>query len=84
MARECFNINLICFIWFRYVNDTMRGLRSFPVRRPSKAFEDRPDVYPFDNKPNKLEEILGRPEAPARNTRKTKRNHVKSLGEEVC
>ncbi|KAH0999523.1 hypothetical protein HUJ04_001394, partial [Dendroctonus ponderosae] len=67
----------------RYVNDTMRGLRSFPVRRPSKAFEDRPDVYPFDNKPNKLEEILGRPEAPARNTRKTKRNHVKSLGEEV-
>ncbi|KAL1505209.1 hypothetical protein ABEB36_004823 [Hypothenemus hampei] len=67
----------------RYVNDTMRGLKSFPVRRPSKAYEDRPDVYPYDNKPNKLEEILGRPEAPVRNIRKTKRNHVKSLGEEV-
>ncbi|CAH1131340.1 unnamed protein product [Ceutorhynchus assimilis] len=67
----------------RYVNDNMRGLRSFPVRRPSKAYEDRPDVYPFDNKPNKTEEILGRPEAPVRSTRKSKRGHVKSLGEEV-
>lgn len=68
----------------RYVNDTMKGMaRNFPVRRPSRAFEDRPDVYPFDNTPNKLEEILGRPEAPARNIRKSKRGHVKSLGEEV-
>ncbi|XP_050309561.1 unconventional myosin-IXa-like isoform X2 [Anthonomus grandis grandis] len=71
----------------RFVNDNLRGLRSFPVRRPSKAYDDRPDpIYPFDNTPNKLEEILGppaRPEAPIRNTRKrdAKRIHVKSLGE---
>ncbi|XP_066140696.1 unconventional myosin-IXb-like isoform X2 [Euwallacea fornicatus] len=68
----------------RHVNDTMRSSRNFPVRRPSKAYDDRPDpIYPFDHTPNKLEEILGRPEAPVRSTRKSKRNHVKSLGEEV-
>ncbi|KAJ8918892.1 hypothetical protein NQ315_016794 [Exocentrus adspersus] len=62
-------------------------LRSLqPVRRPARekpGLDERPDVYPFDHTPNKLEEILGRPEAPIRNTRKSKRSHVKSLGEEV-
>ncbi|XP_076251183.1 unconventional myosin-IXb-like isoform X1 [Rhynchophorus ferrugineus] len=68
---------------FRGTDNTKGLVRSFPPRRPSKGFEDRPDVYPFDNTPNKLEQILGRPEAPARNIRKSKRGHVKSLGEEV-
>lgn len=57
-----------------------------PVRRPAREkplSDDRPDVYPYDQTPNKLEQILGRPEAPIRNTRKSKRGHVKSLGEEV-
>lgn len=57
------------------------------LRRPSKVTDDWSaegyEIYPYDNTPNKLEEILGRPEAPIRNIRKTKRNHVKSLGEEV-
>ncbi|XP_056644974.1 unconventional myosin-IXa-like isoform X3 [Diorhabda sublineata] len=63
-----------------------KPLRSYqPVRRPREKFlpDDRPDVYPYDQTPNKLEQILGRPEAPIRNTRKSKRGHVKSLGEEV-
>ncbi|KAJ8929131.1 hypothetical protein NQ314_018216 [Rhamnusium bicolor] len=71
---------------FRYVNDG-KNLRSYhPVRRPNRdkpGSDDRPDVYPYDQTPNKLEQILGRPEAPIRNTRKSKRSHVKSLGEEV-
>ncbi|KAJ8975586.1 hypothetical protein NQ317_000015, partial [Molorchus minor] len=71
---------------FRYPNDG-KNLRSYhPVRRPNReksALDDRPDVYPFDQTPNKLEQILGRPEAPIRITRKSKRSHVKSLGEEV-
>ncbi|XP_060525524.1 unconventional myosin-IXa-like isoform X2 [Cylas formicarius] len=58
-------------------------LRNFPIRRPHRYSDDRPDVYPYDSAPNKLEEILGRPEAPVRSTRKSKRGHVKSLGEEV-
>ncbi|XP_030757921.1 unconventional myosin-IXa-like isoform X2 [Sitophilus oryzae] len=58
-------------------------VRGFPARRLSRAYEDRPDVYPCDNTPSKLEQILGRPEAPVRSTRKSKRGHVKSLGEEV-
>ncbi|KAG5896314.1 hypothetical protein JTB14_030518 [Gonioctena quinquepunctata] len=69
----------------RYVE--VKNLRSYqPVRRPNREkymVDDRPDVYPYDQTPNKLEQILGRPEAPLRNTRKSKRGHVKSLGEEV-
>nr|XP_023020766.1 unconventional myosin-IXa-like [Leptinotarsa decemlineata] len=65
----------------------VKNLRSYqPVRRPNREkfpLDDRPDVYPYDQTPNKLEQILGRPEAPMRNTRKSKRGHVKSLGEEV-
>uniref|UniRef100_A0A6P7FZ33 Unconventional myosin-IXb-like isoform X6 n=1 Tax=Diabrotica virgifera virgifera TaxID=50390 RepID=A0A6P7FZ33_DIAVI len=64
-----------------------KHLRSYqPVRRPNREKflpDDRPDAYPYVQTPNKLEQILGRPEAPARNTRKSKRGHVKSLGEEV-
>lgn len=71
---------------FRHSNDG-KYLRSYqPVRRPAReklGSDDRPDVYPYDQTPNKLEQILGRPEAPIRNTRKSKRTHVKSLGEEV-
>lgn len=71
----------------RYSGDTSKSLRSYhPVRRPLREKpppEDRPDVYPYDQTPNKLEQILGRPEAPVRSTRKQKRGHVKSLGEEV-
>ncbi|KAJ8940424.1 hypothetical protein NQ318_009217 [Aromia moschata] len=71
---------------FRYANDG-KNLRSYhPVRRTNReksVLDDRPDVYPYDQTPNKLEQILGRPEAPIRNTRKSKRTHVKSLGEEV-
>lgn len=71
----------------RYSADSAKSLRSYhPVRRPLREKpppDDRPDVYPYDQTPNKLEQILGRPEAPVRNTRKQKRGHVKSLGEEV-
>ncbi|CAG9822727.1 unnamed protein product [Phaedon cochleariae] len=73
----------------RYTNEA-RNLRSYqPVRRPARdkppPFDDRPDdVYPFDQTPDKLAEILGRPEAPARSARRSRsRGHVKSLGEEV-
>lgn len=54
------------------------------IRRPLREKPLSDDaVYPYDQTPNKLEEILGKPEAPIRNTRKQKRGHVKSLGEEV-
>lgn len=83
----------------RYVNDNVRstpeGLKSFPpIRRPTtreipkfpageSEFSAR-DIYcGYDHAPSKAEEILGKPEAPLRNTRKPKRSHVKSLGEEV-
>lgn len=56
----------------------------YPVRRPLREQPLSDDsVYPYDQTPNKLEQILGKPEAPIRNTRKQKRSHVKSLGEEV-
>ncbi|CAH0552647.1 unnamed protein product [Brassicogethes aeneus] len=64
-----------------------KNLKSFPPIRRSKErdnnFLPRPDVYPFDKSPNKSEQILGVPEAPVRITRKSKRGHVKSCGEEV-
>lgn len=64
------------------------GLKSLPpVRRANKeirAIDDKQDVYyAYDHTPNKLEQILGKPEVPSRSIRKTKRGHVKSLGEEV-
>ncbi|XP_063930776.1 unconventional myosin-IXa-like isoform X2 [Zophobas morio] len=64
------------------------GLKSLPpVRRQRDVYrisDGKEEVYcGFDHTPNKLEQILGKPEAPVRNTRKGKRGHVKSLGEEV-
>jgi hypothetical protein len=66
------------------------GLKSLPpVRRPNREIsrlgnEEKQDVYyGNDHTPNKLEQILGKPEAPIRSIRKAKRAHVKSLGEEV-
>ncbi|XP_015832931.2 unconventional myosin-IXa isoform X2 [Tribolium castaneum] len=65
------------------------GLKSLPpVRRTNRDIirtsDDKTDVYyGNDHTPNKLEQILGKPEVPSRSVRKTKRGHVKSLGEEV-
>lgn len=70
---------------FRNSVDLTKNLYSYhPVRRTlrEKPLSDEA-VYPYDQTPNKLEQILGKPEAPIRNTRKQKRGHVKSLGEEV-
>lgn len=70
---------------YRNSVDTSKNLYSYhPVRRPLREKPVSDDaVYPYDQTPNKLEQILGKPEAPIRNTRKQKRGHVKSLGEEV-
>lgn len=82
----------------KYVNETMRmateALKSLPpIRRQTKDipkfplsdsdYSAREIYYAYDRTPNKAEEILGRPEAPVRSTRKPKRAHVKSLGDEV-
>lgn len=76
----------------RYVNERgADGLKSLPpVRRPNRESakfggEDKSDLVYFacDHVPSKLEQILGKPEAPMRNTRKGRRSHVKSLGEEM-
>lgn len=82
----------------KYVNETVRiatdALKSLPPirRQPKDApkfpltesdFTAREIYYAYDRTPSKAEEILGKPEAPVRNTRKPKRTHVKSLGEEV-
>lgn len=70
---------------FRNSVDVPKNLYSYHhLRRPlrEKPLSDEA-VYPYDQTPNKLEQILGKPEAPIRNTRKQKRGHVKSLGEEV-
>lgn len=80
----------------RYVNDSFRSatesLKSLPpVRRLGREAPKFPladseysgsNIY-FAYGPSKAEEILGKPEAPQRNTRKPKRSHVRSLGEEV-
>lgn len=66
------------------------NLKSFPpVRRQNRDLnrltsdDKQQEVYcANDHTPNKLEQILGKPEAPVRNTKKTKR-HVKSLGDEL-
>lgn len=65
--------------------DASRNLNSYyHVRHPLRGqpLSDE-SVYPYDQTPNKLEQILGKPEAPIRNSRKQKRSHVKSLGAEV-
>lgn len=82
----------------KYVNETMRmatdALKSLPpIRRQPKDvpkfplsdtdYSAREIYYAYDRTPSKVEEILGKPEAPVRSIRKPKRTHVKSLGEEV-
>lgn len=75
----------------KYVNETLKSLP--PIRRQQKDiakfplgetdYSTREIYFAYDRTPNKAEEILGKPEAPLRNTRKSKRAPVKSLGEEV-
>lgn len=82
----------------KYVNETMRmatdALKSLPpIRRQTKDipkfplsdsdYSAREIYYAYDRTPSKVDEILGKPEAPVRSTRKPKRTHVKSLGEET-
>lgn len=75
----------ILTVFCRNSTEGSKNLYSYhPVRRPVREKPPTDDaVYPYDQTPNKLEQILGKPEAPIRNTRKQKRGHVKSLGEEV-
>ncbi|XP_044259100.1 unconventional myosin-IXa-like [Tribolium madens] len=67
----------------------LEGLKSLPpVRRTNREIrtnDEKTEVYyGNDHTPNKLEQILGKPEVPSRSVRnKTKRGHVKSLGEEM-
>lgn len=74
--------NIVVFFVCRNNADTSKNLYSYqPVRRPLREKPLSDDaVYPYDQTPNKIDQILGKPEAP---TRKQKRGHVKSLGEEV-
>lgn len=68
------------------MNETKHHRTYQPIRKTMRdklPLDDQLDVYPYDATPNKLEQILGKPEAPIRNTRKAKRGNIKSMGEEV-
>ncbi|KAL3279519.1 hypothetical protein HHI36_017028 [Cryptolaemus montrouzieri] len=65
----------------RSTGDSLKSLP--PVRRITRSDEKQEVYYAYDHTPNKIEQILGKPEAPVRNVRKAKRAQVKSLGEEV-
>ncbi|KAK9879186.1 hypothetical protein WA026_004034 [Henosepilachna vigintioctopunctata] len=68
------------------VRNSVDSLKSLPpVRRIARfGSDEKQDVYyAYDHTPNKIEQILGKPEAPVRNVRKAKRAQVRSLGEEV-
>ncbi|XP_045483027.1 unconventional myosin-IXa-like isoform X2 [Harmonia axyridis] len=59
------------------------NLKSLPAVRRITRFGSDDVYYAYDHAPSKTEQILGKPEVPARSVRKAKRAQVKSLGEEV-